>query len=364
MRTPRQAHFPRFTARVAGAAATGALVLAVLTLTGCAAAGPAAQPTASASATPTPDIAVQPVVLAAPAQVLDGDCSALFSEAELSALLGADVSERAGFLDTPSANAVPAVGGIACTWAEAVPTTGAALSVVVVSTTAVPAAADDTTCYESSVDTSGELASACSFGVTAGPLWLSGVVYTAAGTGEEDTRAVVTAVSDIFGAIEATAPASEAPVTAWPTSDCAALSEAADVATVLQSPDLVVSAAESGGGERPAGILAAATAAGVFDCSWYQNGEIPVGQLSGFNLQALPGGAWAQAQVLALPGAETVLLPGVQLAVRVPMEEATTGVAEVMNVFDGVNWLQVSGPEQLDAVAPAVTALVATLNGG
>ena len=353
MRTPRQHGFPRFSA----------LAIAVLALAGCAASAPAAQPTPSASATPTPDVAVQPVALAAPAQVLDGDCSALFTDAELSAVLGTDVAEQTGFINAPSANAVPSMGGIACSWAEAVPSTGAALNVVVVSTGAVPAAADDTTCYEASVDTSGESASACSFGVTAGALWLSGVAYTAVGTGEDDTRAVVTAVSDAFDALDAAAPAAAAQATAWPASGCAALSAAADVAAVLQSPDLVVSDADTGGGERPAGIAAAATAAGVFDCSWYQNGETPAGQTSGFNLQALPGGAWVQAQVLALPGAETVAVPGVDLAVRVPMDEATTGVTEVLDVFDGVNWLQVSGPEELDVLAPAITALVGALNG-
>lgn len=362
MRTPRQPGLSRFGARSTRVGATSTLLVAVLALAGCAAGTPAAAPAPAASATPTPDIARESG-LAGPAQVLDGDCSALLTDETVSGLLGADVAVQTGFIDEPSSNAVQTVGGITCTWAEAVPGTGVSLTAVVVGTTAVPATtADDTTCYEASIGTSAEMASACLFGVTVGPLWLTGVATTAAGTGEDDTRAVVRAVSDAFSALDAAEPAAPAAAAVWPVTGCSELAEAADISAVLNSPDLVVSGADSGGAERPAGITAAA--AGVIGCSWYQDGATPAGQSSGFNLEALPGGAWAQAQVQALPGAAVVAIPDVDLAVRVPMDEATTGVSEVLNVFDGVNWLQVSAPQPVEELAPAVTALVAALNAG
>lgn len=360
MRTSRRPGRRRFNAAV-----TGALAVGVFALAGCAAAAPAAPATPAASATDTADTAVAQADPAAPVQVLDGDCSALLSDADVSALLGADVSVQTGFIDAPSSNAVQTVGGLTCTWAEPVPATGVSLTAVVVGATAVPATmADDTTCYESSIGASTDMASACSFGVTAGPLWLTGVAATAAGTGEDDTRAVVSALSDAFTALDAAEPAAPTAAAVWPVTGCSDLSEAAGVPAVLQSPDLVVSDADSGGAERPAGITAAATAAGVIACSWYQTGEVSAGQSSGFNLEALPGGAWAQAQVQSLPGASVVDIPEVDLAVRVPMDEATTGVTEVLNVFDGVNWLQVSAPQPVEELAPAVTALVAALNAG
>ncbi|WEO78490.1 hypothetical protein BJQ94_05490 [Cryobacterium sp. SO2] len=360
MRTPRRPGIPLLGLRARAMLAVGVVAVGALALAGCASASPGAQPTPSASATPMATL--DPAAVTAPAQVLGGDCSALFTDAEVSTILGIDVSAQTAFSDAPTANAVPTVGGVVCNWTQS----GAsepALSAVLESTATVAAGADDITCYQSSVDPDGALAGSCSFGVTSGPLWLTGVVTTAAGTTEDDAKAAAATLSAAFGMLGATDPGGPAvESTAWPFSGCADLSERAALA--VQSPNLVGSDSDIGGAGRPAGVMAALRSVGAFSCSWSTDGDVPVGQVSGFNLEALPGGAWAQTEVLALPGAEVVDLPGVDLAVRVPMDAATTGVAAALDVFDGGNWLQVSGPDDLDALAPAVTALVAALNAG
>ncbi|ANP71952.1 hypothetical protein [Cryobacterium arcticum] len=317
---------------------------------------------------PPATVDLTPAAPAAPAQLLDGDCSALATDDVVSALLGAVVSAQTGFVDEPSGNAVTTVGGIECRWTEVAGVTGAtgaSLTTVMIGSDAVETTPDGVECYETSFDASGVLASTCSFSVSSGSVWLSGVAAMAAGADEQDARAVVAAVNDIIRAMPAPRPVgSGSTAQVWTAAGCADLSARAGLPEVLDSSGLLVGDVDSSGAERPAGNAAALAATGSFGCSWYHNGDTPSGELSGFNSATLPGGGWAQTQVLALPGATVVELAGVDLAVRVPMDEAVTGVPEVLDVFDGANWLQIYGAGELADLEPAAVALVAALNAG
>ena len=302
--------------------------------------------------------------MAAPAQIFGGDCARLFTDDVVGTALGTGMTLQTEFDDSPNMNAVPTLSGLECTWAEpAALTEGipvAGLSAVVLSTTAAVTSPDSVTCYSGVVTMSSDAQSTCRFAITAGDVWLSGTVFGSAGATEDDLRTSVATLSADFTAL----PASEAPVPAlpagaWRPPVCTDLSENAGVSSALASPDLSAGDVDTSGGEWADGAYAANSGAGVFACSWYQTGQTPDGQVDGFSIQALPGGAWAEAQARALPGATVVTIPGVELAVHVP--PPAEGY-ETLDVFDGPNWLQVTRATGLDPVLPAVPGLIDALN--
>jgi len=133
------------------------------------------------------------------------------------------------------------------------------------------------------------------------------------------------------------------------------------VAETVQSPDLVGNDVDTAGSsDSAAGIQAAQAGAKVFACAWYHSGPAPDGQLDGFSIQGLPGGAWAHSRVLALPGARVVDVAGADLAVRVP----TALGHDMLDVFDGGNWLQISRADGLEPVLPVLPGLLDALESG
>lgn len=347
-----------------------ALVVVAVALAGCAPASTAAQapPTPSAMAPAAPVSAPAAEVPPAPTRILGGDCSALFPDTVVSDVLGTTVTARSIFLDSPNAHAVSTLGGLSCEWsvpAGAEAAAGAAsVSAVLLSSAVAGAETESVTCYTGAITATNDDASACRFSVIDGTAWLSGVVYAPTGTAQNDIRAAVARLADVFRAVpsgEVTLPA--LPATAWLPSGCADLSDAADVAATLRSPDLVGSDVAIDGPDSAPGLPAANAGAGTFACAWHtsgtvQNGTEPIGQLDGFSIQGLPGGAWVQAQVMAQPGATIVDVPGADLAVRVP----TAVGHEMLDVFDGVNWLQIARADSLDPILPVLPALLDTLN--
>jgi hypothetical protein len=319
---------------------------------------PSDQP--SATGVPASDAVAEP--LHAPEQILGGDCSALLSTADVSALLGAPVAPVTGRSMSPLHAAVAAMGGLSCLWSEGDGQNMAALSTVVEAATAYDVRGtgpvdDGVWCYGSLP------AMECSFSVVSGPLWMSGHVYTAAGENEADARAAVTSLGDDFRALELAEPAREAAqATAWSLSDCSELDGTVDVGALLQSPGFRGSTSDVVPGDIDGGIYAAVDTLGVFGCDWYQQTDVPEGDLGGFSVVALPGGAWVKAQALAWPGATEIDLPGVELAVLVPWDPAVPD-QESLNVFDGVNWLQVTSRQDVMATVPVIPTLVAALNG-
>jgi hypothetical protein len=301
----------------------------------------------------------------APSPVLGANCGALFSDAYVSELLGTPVTAQELFLDSPIQQAVPTLNGLSCEWSP-IPRadgsgSGASVTAVVLNSALAPPGSTDDSCAGGAATATSVDAIGCRFGVIVGDLWLSGVAYAPAGTAEDDVRSVVADLSDAFGAFPVGyTPARPAlPVSAWAAPDCAELSRTAGVAATLESPGLVGNEVAVAGDDSARGNSAAQVRAGVFACAWYHPGPTPDGQFGGFSIQGLPGGAWAQSQVLAIPGASVVDIAGVELAVRVP----TAFGHETLDVFDGVNWLQVAAAGTLDPVLPALPALLDALAG-
>jgi hypothetical protein len=333
---------------IVGVALAGAALLA-----GCTGmVTPPASPSSSATVTP-PSAASTPDVL------FDGDCAALFSASEVSAASGVVVDLVA--VDPASAPrpfdaALTQLGGISCSYDEVA--TGERTSwfaVVPADRISVPAAADPY-CYGTDVQGDGQ--GACSFAVEASGISLSGVVYSALGTTNVESRAAVDALVSSFTATAATVTVPEGFVpagTPWQTvTDCGMLVDAADLTAVLSAPGLVGGAGD-GVGELALGGAAAATAAGFVTCAV----QTPDGSVS-LTVDILPGGAWV-AQSLADSGAKAVTIDGLDAAFVTP-----TGLPNVAVIdgFAGGNWIAIlpSGVDtSTERCYPALTALAATL---
>ncbi|WBM79585.1 hypothetical protein KIV56_14915 [Cryobacterium breve] len=304
-----------------------------------------------------------------PAGVFGGTCAAVFTVDEVGAAVGAAVasSETARnvlLAGDPAFAAVPARGGIDCLWSENESLTGAYVAAVVLAAASVKNVhADEVSCYGADVPDPAQSGS-CRVSATVGGYWLSAVVHTAVGTINDDTR---TAVATLLATFSGRARAAGTPVTvvtpsgAWQREDCATLSDAAHVTDAISSPGLTVLSGDTAGGEAAQGRYSALESAGVFACSWSQS-PTPTGQIGSFSIILLPGGSWAQGDVALKTGAKVVSISGVERATRIPNE----GGGYTFDVFDGVNWLQLSTnattESDLDRLTPAIPALVNALN--
>ncbi|MDY7526811.1 MULTISPECIES: hypothetical protein [unclassified Cryobacterium] len=288
---------------------------------------------------------------------------------EVAAAVGTHVTSwaaaRASSLaENPYYAVVPARGGIDCQWSVEESPTSAYLSAVVVAAASVPTdTVDQIACYGADVADSAE-SGACRISATVAGYWLSADVYTAVGTVNEDARNAATKLVATFSgrALAAGTPEVAAtPIGAWEREDCAALSTAADITHAVSSPGLAVRSNDSEGTEGSEGRFAAKTSTGAFACGWSQS-PIPEGQIGSFSVIALPGGAWAQEDIARTTGAEKVSIPGVDGVIRIPNEAG----GYTFDVFDGVNWLQlsadISAESNLDQLIPAIPALVNVLN--
>ena len=341
-------------------------------LAGCAPATTAAQPTSSpsesASVTPTPT--PTPGVPAAPAQVFDGECANVLTDDQASNALDAGMaSAQASAPASPASAAVATAGGLSCDWTENGAVSPATLRTVLLPealrTDSTGATLNNTEpyCYASS-DLSGPdptaMRPACSFTLTGSGFWLSGVVYTPAGSSEDDVRAAITSLDEAFTVNAAAAAAFTVPVPADGTwagrVDCAELAASAPVAAALPG---WTAAGSDGKSERPEGYLSAQSATGVTACLWIAPADY-AGPLTPFSTHALPGGAWAQDGLA--PGTP-LAIAGVQQAVLVG-----SGAENVLELFDGPNWLEInssSTDQPMDeSYAPVAAALVEALNSG
>lgn len=333
---------------IVGVALAGAALLAGCTGT----VTPPASPTPSATVTPPP-------AASTPDVLFDGDCAALFSASEVSAASGVVVDLVA--VDPASAPrpfdaALTQLGGIECSYDEVA--TGERTSwfaAVPADRISVPAAADPY-CYGTDVQGDGQ--GACSFDVEASGISLSGVVYSALGTTNVESRAAVDALVASFTATAATVTVPEEFVlagTPWQAvADCGMLVDAADLAGVLSAPGLT-GAEGDGVGELALGSAAAATAASFVSCAV----QTPDGSVS-LTVDILPGGAWV-AQSLADSGAEAVTIDGLDAAFLTTDADSS---GTIINGFVAGNWITIQ-PDRIDAdpapYYPALTALAATL---
>lgn len=341
----------------------GVWVLAVTVLSGCATAE-SSSVTASASPPVTPKPSAGPLesALGTPAQVFGADCGAVFTLSGLSAALGtamvtADPRPVTEFYDV----AVRTGAGLSCDWAPGSGLSGASLSAVVLPAALMAAGSlEEPWCY--AVGDGDAILPACSFDISRSGYWLSGIAYTAVGTTESDVRTAVSRITEQFttSAAETSQVGSGTqPLDAWPAVPCSSLAASQPVAAVTGG--FAVSGG-NGPAEVPGGYIAAAQAASMSNCIWQESGSNP----AGFTVQTLPGAAWVQDEVAALPGAQELAVPGLERAVV-----TTTGDLVTLHIFDGSNLMTVDagGPsESADATVvgekygPVAVALVTAFN--
>jgi hypothetical protein len=259
-------------------------------------------------------------------------------------------------------------GGTLCRWSQN--TTGddaAVLNAVVLSATSgIAVAKNDIYCYGPTAK-SATSQGACSFSNSAAGYWITGVLYTAAGTTNSTAKAAVQNLTAIFAANAAAAPAPVDPIPAvgiWShTADCDRVSTTSKVLTALASPSLKVQDADTEPGEMPAGYAASLRAAGVYACSWNQDSATSqAGQISGFTATVLPGGGSMSTVVAALSGASSVRVTGADHAFVVTDPQQYTN----LDVFAGSNMLQLSFTDAATVarMSLAASALIAALDAG
>ncbi|GAB2452036.1 hypothetical protein HD599_002532 [Conyzicola lurida] len=306
-------------------------------LSACAAEPPAdADPTATVAPTPT----TEPVELTSPERLLDGDCEALFTSADVAGLVGTALqpSSSEWSLD-PDYLVIGQLGGIDCTWTELPVPGGVALSLIALPTSQVTRS-PTTEC------TPGY---GCIFGSVEGDFSLYGVLYDPTAP-IATTTAATQAITAAFAAATSTVTAPEPYVVdaEWPTEiDCA----------TLDAGGLIGAAAGGAGGagmewggdaEPNTGYYAAQTPAGVTKCGWAGAGD------ENAVVTVLPGGAWAVDEVSTAAGAAPVEVEGADSAVA---------VGDRLHVFAGDNWFTITVTSAgTDAFVPAAAELVAELD--
>ena len=308
-------------------------LLTVLLIAGCTAT-PQTQPVETADPTPTATFEVA----AAPQQVLDGDCDFLDGWTVI------EGDERL----SPINALVQQYGGVRCSWQL----DGRVILAVLVPESAVNVPAD-TACG------GGGDAAAIGCGIDA---VVNGIRISGHALG--DDLALAQADRDtIIAAFTATATDAATVLEpqpdpdAWPAiPDCtslagsAALADAAELDVELTGESLAFGLSSDVYVAPTERALQAEHGA----CSIY---GIDGDEKFGIEMRVLGGGRWMETAVRAAKGAQVVDVDGLELVVTVP--SATYG--ETVNVFDGVNWLQVQQRDD-ERLYPALAAIVAELN--
>ena len=204
----------------------------------------------------------------APAAVpFDGDCAAILTAHQATALIGKPLTLRPATspLDSPETLAVRTVGGLDCTWSgdgDAADESGVDLTVLPVALR--PTGAQAEARYFGSNEGK-DLQYTCPVDVVAGGRWVAG--FLTGLTGGSQARAV-TAVASLRTTVDAlpAATASAALDTDgwWSPIGCAALGTRADLASALGRRDLTTG--DGDGGMRSAGQGAAVDRAAVVNC--------------------------------------------------------------------------------------------------
>lgn len=310
-------------------------LLAVAVLTGC-----AAQPALQSTPTAAPPVLVD---VPAPAQLFNGDCSAMFSDAALSEAFGQAVTNPGWPTSAdPEALLVEQAGGIHCVWGGL---DGSTVLVVV----AVPAAAvsspENTECVATEISPT-----SCAVDVTANGIRLSGIV-TADTAGADSPSRVATVEALFVTSAAAVAPVALTPLPdAWmnPT-DCDYVASTVDWATALDVTEPLVPDYTMGTDAYASAVeidLRGGRVPGW--CMLYSPSGGP-----GISFIALGGGAWARDAVLAQDGAEVIDVDGFDLVVK-------STVNGTVDIFDGVNWIQTGTSDEPPYAA--LRAIIDALN--
>ena len=318
-------------------------ILLVAVLAGCTPAPtvPTAAPTTpvveTPSATPTPQPTQEPETgLVQPAQVFDGDCANLLTNADASTALGAPV--KRGTRDLPGdvrAAIVMQAGGLTCGWND----TDFAFGITVTAAPAESVAGLEAplVCGTGYVEFAPDLA--CGVESTSNGMVVSGLAWFgdgASSAAKKKATAAVTALTERIAAnstLEMFAPTPIPADAAWANPGPAGESnppscvdlDAAVTSDAFMGGSPRAEPYEGGGGdvyltpiERD--LLGYATGE-PWDCAWYverTKAETKKGLLTTFDVTPLGGGAWFLDQVLAdAPNAEEISVEGVDRAYRV-----------------------------------------------
>ncbi len=308
------------------------VAIAVVLLAGCA---PVVEPVETPAPAEAP--VVEPAEIPdAPAQVFDGRCSNLVEPKQLSAAVSGTWMPVGGELAlTPSDHIIENSGGLACSWYTE---DGHGIYAAIVPADAV-SAPEDTLCGFAT-DAS---PSSCAIDATVNGLRFAGL-YTAPSGDAVALGASVAAIEALFtaSALDAAPVSSPNVDTSWSSApDCAALQ--IDGLAAIDEPfgtDVYFSPA----------ILALTNGLVMPHCSIVD---------TDVSFAVLGGGRWMEAAVRAAPGSEEVAVDGLELVILVPWEGEDV---YSVNVFDGVNWLQVRVSDAGEAIYTVLIKVVAALN--
>jgi hypothetical protein len=318
------------------AAALAAFVVVAASLAGCAGQpAPASAPTPTASASPAPT----PEAVVGPERLFGGDCAELFDDAALAADVGTPLALQSAPRDLAPEYAAPAqLGGLSCHWSGSADAASSWLSVVVLPESVLAGPEDtESECVEGY---------GCTFRASSNGFALFGVHHHPSSP-TADVVAAYEALVVRFASVVSTEPQPERylPSGAWPSGiDCFSIDAQRLVGAAIGEPGLAPSTA-GGDAEPNHGYYRAGEAADATPCGWF-------GDARSVRLHVLPGGAWVEDDVAALPGAAPATVPGATAAYVVD---------DLLHVFAGANWftMRTEPAGAVDGLYPGASALIA-----
>jgi hypothetical protein len=337
-----------------------AVVALVAVLTGCGPTAPVPESTDSAAPTPsvtpseTPTPTPTPTQAAEtgfeqPRQAFDGDCSAIFSTAELTDLAGSGLKLRyaGNSLALSFDYLAPQAGAVTCTWANKSFTSG--LSVVVLPEASAVDPAPASGCGTNEGDNK-----YCKFDATENSLRVSGSIFSAT-TSTSSLQSKAHEVEALFvdhaAALTDVAPAPIPADGAWSMPlDCAAVARDVDFGSVFGVTGKFTGGEDGGfGGGYVEDILWPGL-------QWPRCGASNAKASVGVTYMIIGGGRWAEESIASADGAVPKTVPGVDAVYLTP-----TGYGKTIDMFDGVNWLTISWSSSNGTAAGA--AIIDYLNG-
>jgi hypothetical protein len=328
-----------------------------------------AAPTSTATSSPTASADPVETEPAVPDQAFGGDCGAVLSIDDAGSVLAAP----AGLQMTPEAllpfpQSARDIGGLNCGWNAVDESAPAALRLTVLP---ADAAGEDATTGDNYCDVlpgEGE----CIVSILERGWWFSGTLLPLPDASTEAINTQIETLTSLLETAAGTAGAADdfaptPPVTGEWTGDvdCAALAQDVDAASLLGQPTVVLAPdAPAGPIEAPPGYYAAGSAAGFAGCTWVGEPAASGGESPGIFVYYLPGGSWIADEVAALPGAQELSGEGIDRAFLVTDPALSADRAQVLHVFDGVNWIAIAagGAAVDESYLPFAAALVAERN--
>jgi hypothetical protein len=326
-------------------------LVATLALAGCA---PSAEPVAEPDVpvvTPTPTRAPE-TGTAKPAQAFGGDCAQVLTDAQLIEIFGAyeprePHSNPTNANTRPDGSLVTQLGGVNCHWSDGTESATYGLQASV-----VPAVSIETAAVTLRGCPYGEMEPSCEFSTTASGLTFSGVLYGPTGATPAKLESIVADLTGVF-ADNATSQIAYLPpiqaATAWPLDfDCASVVGIVKAGT--NNPALTYD--EHGFNAYPTPVERALWGSReTLACTWMSKTTQGSSEFSYFAFNYLGGAAWAADRT-----GRPIEVEGVDFA-------GLSDESGIINVVDGVNWMQVDVAPGHDAETTAtISALVAALN--